>query len=148
MPVNPARVECQFGGRTLTLETGKLAKQAHGAVLVTYGETAVLCAAVEGTPIPGRDFFPLQVEYRERTYAAGKYPGGFIKRETRPSTKETLTSRLIDRPSRPLFPTNYFNEVQIHCTVISSDRENDSDMLALIGTSAALHVSHIPFLKP
>ena len=148
MPVNPARVECQFGGRTLTLETGKLAKQAHGAVLVTYGETSVLVAAVEGSPIPGRDFFPLQVEYRERTYAAGKFPGGFIKRETRPSTKETLTSRLIDRPSRPLFPTNYFNEVQIHCTVISSDRENDADMLALIGTSAALHVSHIPFLKP
>ena len=148
MPVNPARVECQFGGRTLVLETGKLAKQAHGAVLVTYGETAVLCAAVEGNPIPGRDFFPLQVEYRERTYAAGKFPGGFIKRETRPSTKETLTSRLIDRPSRPLFPTNYFNEVQIHCTVLSSDKENDPDMLALIGTSAALHVSHIPFLKP
>lgn len=148
MPVKPARVECEFGGRTLVLETGKFAKQAHGAVLVTYGETSVLVAAVEGTPIPGRDFFPLQVEYRERTYAAGKFPGGFIKRETRPSTKETLTSRLIDRPSRPLFPANYFNEVQIHCTVISSDRENDADMLALIGTSAALHVSHIPFLKP
>ncbi|AWM41573.1 Polyribonucleotide nucleotidyltransferase [Gemmata obscuriglobus] len=148
MPVKPARVECEFGGRTLVLETGKFAKQAHGAVLVTYGETSVLVAAVEGSPIPGRDFFPLQVEYRERTYAAGKFPGGFIKRETRPSTKETLTSRLIDRPSRPLFPANYFNEVQIHCTVISSDRENDADMLALIGTSAALHVSHIPFLKP
>ncbi len=148
MPVNPARVECEFGGRTLVLETGKLAKQAHGAVLVTYGETSVLCAAVEGSPIPGRDFFPLQVEYRERTYAAGKFPGGFIKRETRPSTKETLTSRLIDRPSRPLFPTDYFNEVQIHATVLSSDKENDPDMLALIGTSAALHVSHIPFLKP
>ena len=148
MPVNHARVECQFGGKTLTLETGRLAKQAHGSVLVTYGETAVLVAVVEGSPIPGRDFFPLQVEYRERTYAAGKYPGGFIKRETRPSTKETLTSRLIDRPSRPLFPTNYFNEVQIHCTVVSSDKENDGDMLALIGTSAALHVSHIPFLKP
>ncbi|HEY1187924.1 MAG TPA: polyribonucleotide nucleotidyltransferase, partial [Gemmata sp.] len=148
MPVKPARVECQFGGRTLSLETGKFAKQAHGAVLVTYGETSVLVAAVEGTPIPGRDFFPLQVEYRERTYAAGKFPGGFIKRETRPSTKETLTSRLIDRPSRPLFPANYFNEVQIHCTVVSSDKENDGDMLALIGTSAALHISHIPFLKP
>jgi polyribonucleotide nucleotidyltransferase len=148
VPVHPARVECQFGGRTLVLETGKLAKQAHGAVLVTYGDTSVLCAAVEGSPIPGRDFFPLQVEYRERTYAAGKFPGGFIKRETRPSTKETLTSRLIDRPSRPLFPTDYFNEVQIHATVLSADKENDPDMLALIGTSAALHVSHIPFLKP
>jgi polyribonucleotide nucleotidyltransferase len=148
VPVNYARVECQFGGRTLVLETGKFAKQAHGAVLVTFGDTSVLCAAVEGTPIPGRDFFPLQVEYRERTYAAGKFPGGFIKRETRPSTKETLTSRLIDRPSRPLFPTDYFNEVQIHATVISADKENDPDMLALIGASAALHVSHIPFLKP
>ncbi len=148
MPVHHARVECEFGGRTLVLETGKLAKQAHGAVLVTYGDTSVLCAAVEGSPIPGRDFFPLQVEYRERTYAAGKFPGGFIKRETRPSTKETLTSRLIDRPSRPLFPTDYFNEVQIHATVLSADKENDPDMLALIGASAALHVSHIPFLKP
>src|SRR4051812_4144701 len=148
VPVNPARVECQLGGRTLVLETGRLAKQAHGAVLVTYGETSVLCAAVEGNPIPGRDFFPLQVEYRERTYAAGKFPGGFIKRETRPSTKETLTSRLIDRPTRPLFPTNYVNEVQIHATVLSADRENDPDVLGLIGASAALHVSHIPFLKP
>jgi polyribonucleotide nucleotidyltransferase len=148
VPVNPARVECQFGGGTLVLETGKIAKQAHGAVLVTFGDTAVLCAAVEGSPIPGRDFFPLQLEYRERTYAAGKFPGGFIKRETRPSTKETLTSRLIDRPTRPLFPTDYFNEVQIHATVLSADKENDPDMLALIGASAALHVSHIPFLKP
>src|SRR5262245_62761575 len=116
--------------------------------MVRYGDTAVLVAAVAGNTIPGRDFFPLQVEYRERTYAAGKFPGGFIKRETRPSTKETLTSRLIDRPSRPLFPTDYFNEVQIHATVFSADKENDPDMLALIGASAALHVSHIPFLKP
>ena len=148
MPVNPARVECEFGGRTLVLETGKLAKQAHGAVLVTYGETAVLCAAVAGNPIPGRDFFPIQVEYRERTYAAGKFPGGFIKRETRPSTKETLTSRIIDRPSRPLFPPDYYNEVQIHATVLAADKDNDPDILALIGTSAALHIADIPFLKP
>ncbi len=148
MPVQPARVECQFGGRRLILETGKLAKQAHGAVLVTYGDTSVLCAVVEGTALPGRDFFPLQVEYRERTYAAGKFPGGFIKRETRPTIKETLTSRLIDRPTRPLFPPDYFNEVQIHATVLSADRDNDPDMLALIGASAALHVSPIPFLKP
>jgi polyribonucleotide nucleotidyltransferase len=148
VPVNPARVECEFGGRTLVLETGKLAKQAHGAVLVTYGETAVLCAAVAGNPIPGRDFFPLQVEYRERTYAAGKFPGGFIKRETRPSTKETLTSRIIDRPSRPLFPPDYYNEVQIHATVLAADKDNDPDILALIGTSAALHIADIPFLKP
>lgn len=148
MPVNPTRVECAFAGGTLILETGRLAKQAHGSVLVQFGDTVVLVAVVEGNAIPGRDFFPLQVEYRERTYAAGKFPGGFIKRETRPSTKETLTSRLIDRPTRPLFPVDYFNEVQIHATVISADRENDPDILGLIGASAALHVSHIPFLKP
>ncbi|MBA4065115.1 MAG: polyribonucleotide nucleotidyltransferase [Isosphaera sp.] len=148
MAVNQARVEVQLGNNTLVLETGRLAKQAHGSVLVRYGDTVVLCAAVAGNVIPGRDFFPLQVEYRERTYAAGKFPGGFIKRETRPSTKETLTSRLIDRPTRPLFPVDYFNEVQIHATVISADRENDPDVLGLIGASAALHVSDIPFLKP
>ncbi|MBX9627671.1 MAG: polyribonucleotide nucleotidyltransferase, partial [Gemmataceae bacterium] len=148
MPVSQASVELPFGQSTLTLETGTLAKQAHGAVVVRYEGTVVLVAAVEGNVIPGRDFFPLQVEYRERTYAAGKFPGGFIKRETRPSTKETLTSRLIDRPTRPLFPVGYVNEVQIHATVISADRENDPDVLALIGASAALHVSHIPFLKP
>lgn len=148
MPVNPTRVECAIGGTTLSLETGLLAKQAHGSVLVRYGDSVVLVAVVEGGTLPGRDFFPLQVEYRERTYAAGKFPGGFIKRETRPSIKETLTSRLIDRPTRPLFPINYFNEVQIHATVISADRENDPDILGLIGASAALHISHIPFLKP
>ena len=148
MPVAHASVEIPFGSGTLVLETGKLAKQAHGAVVVRYGNTVVLVAVVEGNVIPGRDFFPLQVEYRERTYAGGKFPGGFIKRETRPSTKETLTSRMIDRPTRPLFPVGYVNEVQIHCTVISADKENDADVLAMIGTSAALHVSHIPFLKP
>ncbi|HSQ55191.1 MAG TPA: polyribonucleotide nucleotidyltransferase, partial [Gemmata sp.] len=148
MAVNPARVECQIGPGTLILETGKFAKQAHGSVIVRLGDTVVLAAAVAGNTIPGRDFFPLQVEYRERTYAAGKFPGGFIKRETRPSTKETLTSRLIDRPTRPLFPVDYFNEVQIHATVISADKENDPDVLAMIATSAALHVSDIPFLKP
>ena len=148
MPVSHCSVEIPFGGRTLTLETGKIAKQAHGSVLVRYEDTVVLCAVVAGNPIPGRDFFPLQVEYRERTYAAGKFPGGFIKRETRPSTKETLTSRMIDRPTRPLFPVDYFNEVQIHCTVLSADGENDPDILAMIGASAALHVSEIPALKP
>jgi polyribonucleotide nucleotidyltransferase len=146
--VNPARVEIPFGTRSLILQTGTLAKQAHGAVLVRLGDTVVLCAAVSGATIPGRDFFPLQVEYRERTYAAGKFPGGFIKRETRPSIKETLTSRLIDRPTRPLFPTDYFNEVQIHATVLAADKENDPDILAMIGASAALHISDIPFLKP
>ncbi len=130
------------------METGKLARQAHGAVLVRYGDSAVIVAVVAGGVIPGRDFFPLQVEYRERTYAAGKFPGGFIKRETRPTVKEILTSRLIDRPTPPLFPPNYFNEVQIHATVLSVDKENDPDVLAMIGASAALHVSDIPFLKP
>ena len=146
--VNPARVESPFGNGTLILETGKLAKQAHGSVLVRFGDTVVLAAAVSGGVIPGRDFFPLQVEYRERTYAAGKFPGGFIKRETRPSTKETLTSRMIDRPTRPLFPVDYFNEVQIHATVLSADKDNDPDILAMIGTSAALYLSEIPVLKP
>ena len=116
MPVT--RVERPLGHSTLVLETGKLAKQAHGAVVCTLGQTTLLTAVVAGNVIPGRDFFPLQVEYRERTYAAGKFPGGFIKRETRPSTKETLTSRFIDRPIRPLFPVGYVNEVQIMATVM------------------------------
>ncbi len=142
------RVERPLGQGTLVLETGKLAKQAHGSVTVQLGGTVVLAAAVQGNPIPGRDFFPLQVEYRERTYAAGKFPGGFIKRETRPSTKETLTSRLTDRPIRPLFPPGFTNEVQIHTTVLSADPENDPDVLSITGASAALHCSPIPFLKP
>jgi len=137
-----------LGGQTLSLETGKLAKQAHGAVVVQYGDTVTLVAAVEGEVEEGRDFFPLVVDYREKTYAAGKFPGGFIKREGRPTTKEILTSRLIDRPIRPLFPSNYFREVQVMGAVLSADRENDSDVLCMIGASAALHLSHIPFLKP
>ena len=141
------RIECQLGSNTLILETGVLAKQAHGAVTVRYGDSLVLVAAVQGKPIPGRDFFPLQVEYRERTYAAGKFPGGYIKRETRMTTKETLTSRLIDRPIRPMFPAGFFDEIQIMATVLSVDKENDPDMLGLIGASAALHVSPIPFMK-
>ena len=146
MPVT--RIERPLGQHTLILETGKFAKQAHGSVTVQIGDTLVLAAAVQGNPIPGRDFFPLQVEYRERTYAAGKFPGGFIKRETRPSTKETLTSRMIDRPLRPLFPTNFYNEVQIHASVFSADKENDPDVLGIIGASAALHISPIPLQKP
>ena len=142
------RVELPLGERVLSLETGKLAKQAHGAVMVRYGDTMVLVAAVEGDPIPGRDFFPLTVDYRERTYAAGKFPGGYIKRETRPSTKEILTARLCDRPIRPLFPTNYINEVQVMAQVMSADKDNDPDVLAIIGSSASLHVSQIPFLHP
>ncbi len=143
-----SRVERPFGANPLVLETGKLAKQAHGAVWVQYGETVTLTAAVEGNAIEGRDFFPLTVDYREKTYAAGKFPGGFIKREGRPTTKEILTSRLIDRPIRPLFPANYLNEVQIMAGTLAADRDNDPDVLAMIGASAALHLSHIPFVQP
>jgi polyribonucleotide nucleotidyltransferase len=141
-------VERAFGAQKLSIETGKLAKQAHGAVVVQYGDTVTLVTAVEGEADEGRDFFPLVVDYREKTYAAGKFPGGFIKREGRPTNKEILTSRLIDRPIRPLFPSNYFREVQVMGAVLSADKENDPDVLSMIGSSAALHVSHIPFLKP
>jgi polyribonucleotide nucleotidyltransferase len=146
--VQASRVERPFGSQNLIIETGKLAKQAHGAVTVRYGDTVTLVTAVEGEADEGRDFFPLVVDYREKTYAAGKFPGGFIKREGRPTTKEILTSRLIDRPIRPLFPTGYFREVQVMGAVLSADRENDPDVLSMIGSSAALHVSHIPFLQP
>jgi polyribonucleotide nucleotidyltransferase len=146
--VQACSVERTIGSQKLTLETGKIAKQAHGAVMVRYGDSMTLVAAVEGDAGEGRDFFPLTVDYREKTYAAGKFPGGFIKREGRPTQKEILTSRLIDRPIRPLFPAHYFNEVQVMCNVFSYDRENDPDILAMIGASAALHVSHIPFLHP
>ncbi len=139
----------EIGGRKLTIETGKIAKQADGAVMVTYGETVVLVAAVVAPPRSDEiDFFPLSVDYRERISAAGKFPGGFIKREGRPSTKEILTARNIDRPIRPLFPDGYFNEVQIMATVLSADRENDPDIPAMIGASAALCISKIPFQGP
>lgn len=143
-----SRVEAQIGEHTLSLETGKIAKQAHGTAVVQYGDTIVLVTACEGPSGEERDFFPLVVDYREKTYAAGKFPGGFIKREGRPSTKEILTARLIDRPIRPLFPPYYFNEVQVMASTMSADRENDPDVLCMIGASAALHLSHIPFLKP
>jgi polyribonucleotide nucleotidyltransferase len=146
--VQSFRVERPFGSQTLILETGKLAKQAHGAAVVSLGDTMTLTAAVEGGVRPGQDFFPLTVDYREKTYAAGKFPGGFIKREGRPTTKEILTSRLIDRPIRPLFPVGYINEVQIMTSALSADRENDPDILCMIGASAALHLSQIPFLTP
>jgi polyribonucleotide nucleotidyltransferase len=146
--VQACHVERQLGANKLILETGKLAKQAHGAVVVRYGDTVTLTTAVEGEADEGRDFFPLVVDYREKTYAAGKFPGGFIKREGRPTTKEILTSRLIDRPIRPLFPAGYINEVQIMGSVLSFDRENDPDILCMVGASAALHVSQIPFLHP
>jgi polyribonucleotide nucleotidyltransferase len=145
--VQATRVERPFGAQTLSLETGKLAKQAHGAVVVRYGDTMTLVAAVEGDPRGDQDFFPLTVDYREKVYAAGKFPGGFIKREGRPTTKEILTSRLIDRPIRPLFPASYFNEVQVMASVMSADKDNDPDVLCMIGSSAALHVSQIPFLQ-
>src|SRR5512133_3689174 len=143
------RKELNWGGRRLVLETGKMARQADGAVLVTYGETTVLCTAVAmKSAKPGQDFFPLTVNYQEKTFAAGKIPGGFFKREGRPSEKETLTSRLIDRPIRPLFAPGFLNETQVVCTVLSHDLENDPDIVAMVGTSAALTISGIPFLGP
>ncbi|MFC1766888.1 polyribonucleotide nucleotidyltransferase, partial [Planctomycetota bacterium] len=146
---NVEKVQREIGGRTLTIETGKIARQADGAVMVSYGETVVLVTAVTGPPrFEDIDFFPLSVEYRERHSAAGKFPGGFIKREGRPSTKEILTARMIDRPIRPMFPDGYFQEVQIIATVMSADRENDPDVPAMIGASAALHISKIPFQGP
>ena len=146
---NHFRKELDLGGRKLVLETGKIARQADGAVLATYGETVVLCTAVGvRTAKPGQDFFPLTVNYQEKTFAAGKIPGGFFKREGRPTEKEVLTSRLIDRPIRPLFPHGFRNEVQIVATVLSHDLENDPDMVALIGCSAALTLSGIPFFGP
>src|SRR5690348_9396348 len=143
------RKELSWGGRRLVLETGKMARQADGAVLATYGETTVLCTAVAmKSAKPGQDFFPLTVNYQEKTFAAGKIPGGFFKREGRPSEKETLTSRLIDRPIRPLFVPGFRNETQVVCTVLSHDLENDPDVVALIGASAALTISGIPFMGP
>jgi polyribonucleotide nucleotidyltransferase len=143
------RKELMWGGRRLVLETGKIARQADGAVLATYGETTVLCTAVAAKAArPSQDFFPLTVNYQEKTFAAGKIPGGFFKREGRPSEKETLTSRLIDRPIRPLFVPGFLNETQVVCTVLSHDLENDPDIVALVGTSAALTLSGIPFLGP
>jgi len=147
--INFCRVEREIGGRTLSIETGKIARQADGAVVVQYGDTIVLVAAVTAPPrFEDIDFFPLSVDYREKHSAAGKFPGGFIKREGRPSTKETLTARQIDRPIRPLFPDGYFQEVQIIANVLSADLENDPDVLAMIGASAALTISKIPFMGP
>jgi polyribonucleotide nucleotidyltransferase len=143
------RKEITWGGRRLVLESGRMARQADGAVLATYGETTVLCTAVaQKTPKTGIDFFPLTVNYQEKTFAAGKIPGGFFKREGRPSEKETLSSRLIDRPIRPLFADGFRNETQVICTVLSHDLENDPDIVAMVGASAALTISGIPFLGP
>jgi polyribonucleotide nucleotidyltransferase len=146
---NYFRKELEWGGRTLILETGKIARQADGAVLARYGDTIVLCTAVGAKSAkPGQDFFPLTVNYQEKTFAAGKIPGGFFKREGRPTEKETLVSRLIDRPIRPLFPHGFRNEVQVVATVLSHDLENDPDIVAMIGCSAALTLSGIPFFGP
>ena len=146
---NIYKKEIEFGGKTLTLETGKVARQADGAVLATYGETTVLCTVVGAKNVrPGQDFFPLTVNYQEKYYAAGKIPGGFKKREGMPTEKETLTSRLIDRPIRPLFPKGFLNEVQVIATVLTHDLENDPDMVAMVGCSAALTISGIPFMGP
>ena len=141
--------EIQWAGKKLILEAGRIARQADGAVLATYGETTVLCTVVASKePKEGLDFLPLTVSYQEKTFAAGKIPGGFFKREARPTEKETLICRLIDRPIRPLFHKDFKNETQVICTVLSHDQENDSDIVAMIATSAALTLSGLPFMGP
>src|SRR5207244_1580430 len=138
-----------LGDKQIIIETGKLAKQADGAVTVQLGETIVMVAAVGAAKAKeGQDFFPLTVDYREKAAAAGKFPGGYFKREGRPTEKEILTSRLIDRPIRPLFPKGWYNEVQVQCILLSADGENDPDMLSIVGASAALVVSDIPWDGP
>src|SRR5213075_3389020 len=145
----PEKISAQVGDKQVTIETGKLAKQADGAVTVQLGETIVLVAAVAATKAKeGQDFFPLTVDYREKAAAAGKFPGGYFKREGRPTEKEILTSRLTDRPIRPLFPKGWYNEVQVQSIVLSADGENDPDMLALLGASVALTVSDVPWEGP
>src|SRR5713226_9663192 len=144
----PHQVSVEIGGRKLTLETGKIAKQANGAIVATYGDTVILNTACMSTKPNDRDFLPLTVDYRENTYSAGKIPGGFFKREGRPSEKEILTSRLIDRPIRPLFPEAWRNETQIVSMVLSADSDNDPDVIAVTGASAACYASDLPFEKP
>src|SRR5664280_2393655 len=145
----PEKITAQVGDKQIIIETGKLAKQADGAVTVQLGETIVIVAAVAATKAKeGQDFFPLTVDYREKAAAAWKFPGGYFKREGRPTEKEILTSRIIDRPIRPLFPKGWYNEVQVQCIVLSADGENDPDMLAVVGASAALMVSDIPWAGP
>ena len=147
--MKPIKKSISYGRHTLTLETGEIARQAHGAVIVSMDDTVVMVTVVGAKNVrPGQDFFPLTVDYMERSYAAGRIPGSFFKREGRPSEKEILTSRLIDRPVRPLFPDSFYNEVQIVATVLSSDNEVDADIPAMIGASAALVLSGIPFDGP
>src|ERR1700685_578763 len=143
------RVQLDWGGRKLTLETGRLARQADGAVFASYGDTTVIATVVAAKqPKEGIDFLPLTCNYQEKYYAAGRIPGGYFKREARPTEKETLTSRLIDRPIRPLFPEGFINDVQVVATVISVNAEVDSDIASLLGASAALAISGMPFLGP
>ncbi len=142
------RLERQFAGRTLSLEFGRMAKLAHGSCLVQYGDTVVLCAVTVDDNPTKLPFFPLTIEYRERSYAAGKIPGGFFKREGRPSEKEILSARQVDRPIRPLFPDGFMHETQIACFILSADQENDADVLALLGASVALCISKVPFNTP
>src|SRR5512141_743759 len=145
----PDKATTPLGDKQLIIETGKIAKQADGAVTVQLGETIVMVAAVGASKAkPGQDFFPLTVDYREKAAAAGKFPGGYFKREGRPTEKEILTSRLIDRPIRPLFPKGWYNEVQIQSVLLSADGENDPDIRSIIGASAALLVSDIPWDGP
>jgi len=141
--------EMELGGRTLKLETGRIARQASGSILATYGDTMVIATAVASdSPREGLDFFPLTVEYRERHYAAGKIPGGFFKREGRPTEKEILSARITDRTIRPLFPDGFKNETQVIIFVISADQENDADTLGMIASAAALAISAVPFDGP
>src|SRR6185436_11465172 len=147
--MNIHRVSCEMGGKTLSIETGKMAKQADGSVLVSYGDTRVLltaCCAKD--PRPGADFFPLTVEFAEKFYAAGKIPGSFPRREGRPTLGSTLSARMIDRPIRPLFPEGFFYDTQVVATILSVDKEADLDVCAAAGASAALHISDIPFNGP
>ena len=147
--MNPIRQEFQFGDQKVVLETNRVAKQASGSVLASMGDTVVLCTVVaEKEARPDQGFFPLTVNYEERTYAGGKIPGGFFRREGRPSEKEILTCRLIDRPIRPLFPKGFMNEVQVICTVMSAERDMDPDIVSMIGASAALSLSGVPFAGP
>ena len=142
------RIERTFAGRPLVIETGRMAKQAAGSALVQFGDTTVLAAVTVSDNISPLPFFPLTVEYREKKYAAGKIPGGFIKREGRPGDHEIISARIIDRSIRPLFPEGFKNEVQVFISVLSADNENDPDIVAMIGASAALTLSGVPFLVP
>src|SRR5215813_5498287 len=144
----PFQSSVEIGGRTLIFETGKIAKQANGAIVAKYGDTVILNVAVMAPKPNDRDFLPLTVDYREYTYSAGKIPGGFFKREGRPTEKEILVSRLIDRPMRPLFPESWRNETQVNALVLSADSENDPDVIAVTGAAAAAYCSDLPFATP